>query len=161
MNIQQKLQQQVSIARYMLLGTVIATVVNLVLLLAGSDFYIVYSSAAAYYLGWFGWLFDGNTVGSLTVIGFGLAAVVLAVFLLTWFLASKNKLWLTVGLGLIIADTLILIILIILFESEWMAFFWELALHGAVIYEMFQGISACKKLEALSQQEFSILEEQP
>ena len=47
-----KHQQQVKIARYMILGTVIATVVNLVLLFAQADLYIPYCAATAYYFGW-------------------------------------------------------------------------------------------------------------
>ena len=39
------LQRQVNMARYMLLGTVIITVINLALLLAQADVYIVYSAS--------------------------------------------------------------------------------------------------------------------
>ena len=59
--------RQVNMARYMLLGTVIITVVNLILLLTNADFYIVYYAAVPYYLGWFGWLLDGGSFGPMAV----------------------------------------------------------------------------------------------
>lgn len=149
-----KWQQQANMARYMLLGTVIATVINLVLLLADSDLYIVYSSAAAYYLGWFGWLFDGGIPGTLTAIGLALAAIILVGYMLVWFFAKNSITWLKVGLVMVALDALVLVILIFLLDAELMNFFWELALHGAVIYEMVMGISARQKLSAFPLQEF-------
>ncbi len=146
-------QQQANIGRYMLLGTVIATVINLVLLLAKSDFYIVYSSAVAYYLGWFGWIFDGSTAGTMTAIGLALAAVVLAGYMLVWFFAKNSITWLKVGLVMIAVDAAALVALIFLLDAGFMNFFWELALHGAVIYEMVMGISARQKLSAFPPQE--------
>ena len=148
-----KWQQQANMARYMLLGTVIATVINLVLLLGDSDLYIVYSSAAAYYLGWFGWLFDGGIPGTLTAIGLALAAIILVGYMLVWFFAKNSITWLKVGLVMVALDALVLVILIFLLDAELMNFFWELALHGAVIYEMVMGISARQKLSAFPLQE--------
>lgn len=148
-----KWQQQVKIARYMLLGTVIATVVNLALMLAGSELYIVYSAAVAYYLGWFGWVFDGGVAGQLTAIGMGLAAVVLAVYLLVWYFAGSRVFWLKVGLGLVATDAAALLALVLWMGGGLMSFFWEFALHGAVIYEIYVGIAAQKKLAMLPQPE--------
>lgn len=142
-----KMPQQVMIARYMLLGTVIATVVNFILLLTDSDKYIPYSASVAYYLGYFGWLFDGaRRFGVFTAVGMTLAAFVLSVYVVSWVLAAKNLRWLQVGMWLVIADAAALVGLILLFRSNFMNFAWELALHGAVIYEMATGISAWKKL---------------
>ena len=150
------LQRQVKMARYMLLGTVIITVVNLALMMANSELYIIYFAAVPYYLGWFGWLLDGGTVGQMTVIGLVLAGIVLAVYLLVWFLAAERPLWLKVGLGLLIADTLALLGLAFFLSDNIMDFFWELALHGAVLYEMILGVSAQKKLDAQPQQNAQI-----
>lgn len=148
-----KWQQQANMARYMLLGTVIVTVINLVLLFAQSDFYIVYSSAVAYYLGWFGWLFDGGIPGTMTAIGLALAAFVLACYMIVWFFAKNSITWLKVGLVMVAVDALALVVLIFLLDAGFMNFFWELALHGAVIYEMIMGISARQKLSAFPLQE--------
>ena len=147
-----RLQQQVKIARYMLLGTVIATVINLALLLAGSEMYIVYSAAIAYYLGWFGFLFDGGIPGQMTAVGLALAAAVLIGYLIAWYLASDRPVWLKIGLGMVALDAILLLALVIWMGSGIMAFFWELALHGAVIYEIYLGITAQKKLSGLPQQ---------
>ena len=158
MTMQQRgfLQRQVNMARYMLLGTVIITVINLALLLAQADVYIVYSASVPYYLGWFGWVMDGYAVGQMTRIGMLLAAAVLAVYLLVWFLAGARSVWLKVGLGLLIADTALLLALVLWMDGSILAFFWEFALHGAVIYELAMGISAQKKLDAMAQEEISV-----
>lgn len=148
-----RLQQQVKIARYMLLGTVIATVVNLALMMAGSEVYIVYSAAVAYYLGWFGWMFDGGIAGQMTAIGLGLAAVVLAVYLLVWYLVGNHPFWLKVGLGLVAADAAALLALVLWMGSGLVEFLWEFLLHGAVIYEIYVGITAQKKLATVQQPE--------
>ena len=150
------LQRQVNMARYMLLGTVIITVVNLALLLAQADVYIVYSASVPYYLGWFGWVMDGYVVGQMTRMGMLLAATVLAVYLLVWFLAGGRPVWLKVGLGLLIADTALLLALVLWMDGSILAFFWEFALHGAVIYELVMGISAQKKLDAMAQEEIPV-----
>ena len=149
-------QRQVKMARYMLLGTVIITVINLALMMANSDIYIVYCAAVPYYLGWFGWLLDGATVGHMTVIGLVLAGIVLAVYLLVWFLAEDRPLWLKIGLGLLIADTLAMLGLAFFLSDNIMDFFWELALHGAVLYEMILGVSAQKKLTAALRQDAAV-----
>ena len=149
-------QRQVKMARYMLLGTVIITVINLALMMANSDIYIVYCAAVPYYLGWFGWLLDGGTVGQMTVIGLVLAGIVLAVYLLVWFLAEDRPLWLKIGLGLLIADTVALLGLALWLSDHIMSFFWELALHGAVLYEMILGVSAQKKLTAALRQDAAV-----
>ena len=142
-----KMPQQIMIARYMLLGTVIATVVNFLLLLTNSDQYIPYSASVAYYLGYFGWLFDGaGGFGVFTAVGMTLAAAVLAVYVVSWALAAKKRRWLQVGMWLVIADTAALLGLILVLRMEIMSFVWELVLHGAVIYEIAAGISAWKKL---------------
>ena len=150
------LQRQVNMARYMLLGTVIITVINLALLLAQADVYIVYSASVPYYLGWFGWVMDGYVVGQMTRMGMLLAATVLAVYLLVWFLAGGRPVWLKVGLGLLIADTALLLALVLWMDGSILAFFWEFALHGAVIYELVMGISAQKKLDAMAQEEIPV-----
>jgi hypothetical protein len=147
------LQRQVNMARYMLLGTVIITVINLALLVAQVDMYIVYSASVPYYLGWFGWFMDGGSLGQMTIAGMAMAAVVLAVYLLVWFLAGGKPIWLKVGLGMLVADTALLLALVLWMGGSIMEFFWEFALHGAVIYELVMGISAQKKLDAMPQAE--------
>ena len=150
------LQRQVNMARYMLLGTVIITVINLALLVAQADVYIAYSASVPYYLGWFGWVMDGYAVGQMTRMGMLLAATVLAVYLLVWFLAGGRPVWLKVGLGLLIADTVLLLALVLWMDASILTFFWEFALHGAVIYELVMGISAQKKLDVMAQEEIPV-----
>lgn len=146
MNTQAKLQQQVNLARYMLLGTVIITVINLALLLSDADLYIPYYSAVPYLLVQFGQNMDSILPGNMTAIGLIMAAVILSVYLLVWFLAKDRPVALTIGLVLLILDTLMLLGILTALSFALMDMAMELFLHGVVIYEVIVGISAQKKL---------------
>ena len=147
------LQRQMKLARYMLLGTVIITVVNMAFLLGNVDMFISYCAAVPYYLLMLGKLFDngyllGTLNGEFTATGMVMAGVVLAVYLLVWWLARDSRKWLQVGLWLIVADLAVLVVMgFVLFTSP-LECLWEAVFHVAVIYEMAQGLRAQKKLEA-------------
>lgn len=150
--------RQIKTARYMLLGTVIITVVNLAFLLSNSDQYVYYSSALSYYLVWLGKLFDnsnylGPVNGVYTSTGLVMGGVVLAGYLLVWWLARDQRKWLQVGMWLIVADLAVLAVLAWKLFEEPMDCFWEVGLHLVVIWEMAQGIKAHKsRQEYLAQQ---------
>ena len=147
------LQRQMKLARYMLLGTVIITVVNMAFLLGNVDMFISYCAAVPYYLLMLGKLFDngyllGSLNGEFTATGLVMAGVILAVYLLVWWLARDSRRWLQVGLWLVVADLAVLVIMgFVLFTSP-LECLWEAVFHVAVIYEMVQGLRAQKKLEA-------------
>lgn len=147
------LQRQIKLSRYMLLGTVIITVVNMAFLLGNVDMFISYCAAVPYYLLMLGKLFDngyllGTLNGEFTATGMVMAGVILAVYLLVWWLARDSRKWLQVGLWLIVADLAVLVVMgFVLFTSP-LECLWEAVFHVAVIYEMAQGLRAQKKLEA-------------
>lgn len=145
--------RQIKTARYMLLGTVIITVVNMAFLLGNVDMFISYCAALPYYLLFLGKLFDngymlGAVNGEFTATGLLMGGAVLAVYLVVWWLARSNRRWLQISLWLIVADLLVLIGLAIAVFSNPLDCFWEAVIHIAVIWEIRQGLRAQKKRDA-------------
>ena len=146
-------QRQIKLSQYMLLGTVIITVVNMAFLLGNVDMFISYCAAVPYYLLTLGKLFDngymlGNLNGEFTATGLVMAGVVLAVYLMVWWLARDSRRWLQVGLWLIVADLAALIAMGFFLFSSPLECFWEAIFHIIVIYEIVQGLRAQKNLAA-------------
>lgn len=101
-------------ARYNLLVVLVFTALNLVMLLAGSGRYFLFSSTICYYLPFFGYMFDLYTVGTYTLTGLVLGLVPLAGYLLFWLLSLKNDRWLIPATALFVLDTLALVGIIFL-----------------------------------------------
>lgn len=146
------LERQHSTAQYLLLATVLTTVANIVLLLAKASFLIPYCAALPYYLTMLGYLFDGYTLASYTAIGMAMAFVLLAGWLLVWWLAKRRTGWLKVGLVLVILDTVALAIIAFLFLENPASCLLEGLLHLAVIYEIHVGLKAHKQLAQIQSQ---------
>lgn len=140
-------KQQLSIAQYLLLGTVIATVVNVLLLLANVDFYIPYSASLPYYLTYFGYYFDGWQVSTYTVTGMVMTFVGLAVYLVLWWMGRQHIGWLWAGMILLIADTLALAAIVLLVMDNPISFLMEFILHIVVVGEIAVGLRAYHRLQ--------------
>ena len=139
--------RQIKLARYMLLGTVIVTALNIVFLLTNTQLYISYCAALPYYLVWLGKIFDnglylGAANGEFAATGMVMAGVVLAGWLLVWWMARSSRTWLKIGMIAVVVDLLIQLVLSVVLFSDIMGFFWEFILHGAVIWEISQGLKA-------------------
>jgi cation transport ATPase len=158
-------ERQLKLARYMLLGTVIITVVNLAFLLGNVDMFISYCAAVPYYLVMLGKLFDngympGDTNGEFTATGLVMGGVILGLFLVVWWFARDSRKWLQISLWLIVADLAALVVMGFILFSSPLQCFWEAVFHLAVIYEIAQGLRAQKKMEAaiVKQQEEAALQ---
>ncbi len=153
------LRRQMAMGRYLILGTVLITVVDLICLLCGSNFYISYSMAAAYYPVFYGMAFDngfvlpGTQVGIFARTGLLIGFLVLAVLVVLWVLAKKKDLYLKIAMVLIGLDALIPIAIWAMGSWESSPVLWELVIHAAVLWEMGRAVSAQKQLQALLQQE--------
>ena len=151
--------RQIKMAQYMLMGTVIVTVLNVAFLLGNVDLYISYSAALPYYLVWLGKMFDnglylGAANGEFTATGLVMAGVLLAVWLVLWWLSLGSKKWLKVGMITVAVDLAILVAVSIALFHDPLSCLWEAIIHIAVIWEMFQGLKAWKEKEAhLARQE--------
>ena len=146
-------KRQIRLAQYMLLGTVIITVVNVVFLLSNSDMYFSYSAALPYYLVWLGKIFDngwylGTVNGRYTATGLVMAGVLLAALLVLWWLAKGSRRWLKVGTLALGMDLVVLALLAFFVFADPLSFFWEAALHVAVLWEMRQGLKAWQQMDA-------------
>lgn len=145
-------QRQLKTAQYMLLATVIATVVNIALLLARADWYIPYCAALPYYLTLLGYYFDGLTLSTYTTTGMAMAFVGLAAWLLMWWKAKHSAAWLKAGMILAIVDTVLLALYAFVFTDAPVAYLLEMVMHIAVVYEIHVGLKAAKALEQASQE---------
>lgn len=144
--------RQYQLACYMLLATVIATVADIILLLAGADIFIPYCAALPYYLTFLGHYFDGYTISTYTATGMALAFVCLAIWMLIWWKSKKHPGWLKFGMVLVILDTLMLAIVAFVFIEDPASCLFEGILHIAVIYEIYVGCRSRKRLDLLAQQ---------
>ncbi len=147
-----QLQKQRNTAQYMLLATVIATVVNIALLLGNFSFQIPYSSSLAYYLTFLGFFFDGYAMSTYTTTGMVMSFAVLAIWLVVWWLARKHRAWLLTGLIFVAADTAFLAIFALLFLANPSSCLLDGIFHLAVIYEIAVGLRAAKRLEQLPEE---------
>ena len=150
--------KQIKLAQYMLLATVIVTVLNLAFLLANVDMFISYCAALPYYLVWLGKVFDnglylGAANGEFTATGLVMAGVLLAAWLVLWWLAKDSRKWLKAGMILVAVDLGLLVVISLLIFGDPLECLWEVLIHIAVIWEMSQGLKAWKrKEEYLAQQ---------
>lgn len=146
-------KRQINLAQYMLLGTVIITVINIAFLLGNVDMYISYSAALPYYLVWLGKIFDngwlvGTLNGEFTATGLLMAGILLAMWLVLWWLARGSRRWLQVGLWVVVADLVALAVVALVLMSNPLSCLWEAVIHGAVIWEIHQGVKAWKQMDA-------------
>ena len=160
--------RQIKLARYMLLGTVIVTVFNIAFLLGNVDMFISYCAALPYYLVWLGKLFDngyflGHSNGQFTATGLLMGGILLAGYLIVWWLARRNRRWLQVSLWLIVADLVVLVLIALTLFTDPMSCFWEFVIHLAVIWEIAQGLKAQRQRDAAiqrAQEAEALLQEQ-
>ncbi len=149
------LRRQVNMGCYMILGTVLITVVDILFLLLNVDFYITYSFACAFYLVWLGKGFDngfaysGAQVDVYTRTGLVMALVLLAALLLLWWLACRQERWLRISMAVLAVDAVLLLIFSVFLLEEPLSCLWELVIHGAVVWEMNKALSARRQLERL------------
>ena len=162
-----KLAQQYTAARSNLLLVVLFTLVNVILALASSDKYFLFSAHIPYIIVSIAMLLCGRYEEEfyLEVLGgvpeyflsdtvfyvmLAIAFVCIALYLLCFFFSAKGRWgWLIVSLVFIIADTLYLF------------YNWGISLdsvldylfHAWIIYYLIKGITAIRKLKALPEEE--------
>lgn len=148
------LQQQLSIARRTLLGVVVMTIVNLVLLLTNGNTYLVFSASVPYYLAFLGKVIDNSfssmvTNGTYTATGLVMGLVILSVYLLPWFLSKRYGNWLYLASGLLCLDLLALTaVSALLFESI-TGTAVDILVHIVAIVQIGKGAKASQKLKNL------------
>lgn len=153
--------------RHSLLLIIIFTIINLVMLLADSGTYFLFSASVPYYVTLLlkalengfstgAWVNGPATIGAL-VFSF----VVLTVYFLCWLLSDKHRGWLTTALVLFIIDTIAMLVFCWLLYDNPLPNVVDLVFHMWAIVELFQAIRAQKKLRKLTFPETENLEEGP
>lgn len=135
-------QQQYNIARYNLLAAVLFTLVNLVLLLTGGDYYFLFSISVPYYGTALAQLFELETV--MLVI----SAVLLAAYLACFLLSKKYRGVMIAALVLFLLDCVALVGL-----TVWLELYSDMILdilfHGWVVYYLIQAVRYGAKLDTM------------
>ena len=136
--------------RTALIGVVILTVLNLVLLLTDSDRYLLFSISVPYFLTVLGQIMDENLLsGSYTVTALVISVVVLALYVVCFVLSKKRPGWLTAGLVLFCVDTAALIVFVFTLTGSPESFFMDFVFHVLIIVELAMAVKGNKKLKAL------------
>lgn len=163
MSERQRLTNKFNLARANLLLVIIFSVINIALLLFGSDSYFLFSASIPYYAVLTGMLVCGKFPewyytglgdiqfrdNSFFVGMLILALVILSLYLLSWIFSKKNKAgW--------------LIFALVIFSIDTVGMFWiygfsvdsilDILFHAWVLYYLISGISACNKLKYLPEE---------
>ena len=161
---QQSLLQRYNGSRNNLLLVVAFTLVNMVLLIAGSSSYFLFSASIPYYLTFFGMLYTGKmpadyyyewtdfepAATSFLVIMIAISVILTAVYALCWFLSKKRGFgWLVFALISFVVDTIFMFVFVG-FSADMII---DVVFHVWVIISLASGISAAVKLTKLPPEE--------
>lgn len=156
----ESMEARVSGGRTMLLTAIILTVVNIVIAVLDAGAQFLYSISVPYYLVSFGKGMDNgfaegkwSVTGTYTISALVIAAVILGVYLLCWYLSKKRRGWLIVGLVLFIVDTLALVYISLTLLMQPGSNVIDLCIHLWMIFLLVQAVRNSKKLKLLDQEE--------
>ena len=157
-------EQKYRTSRMNLLLVVAFTAINLILLITNANSYFLFSAFVPYFIAGLGMMicgrfpeeyyegmeeltfFDNSVFAVLLIIAFALTLL----YLLAWFMSSKNRSgWLIFALVFFAIDTIAMIFI----DGISLAGILDVAFHGWVIYYLVIGISAAKKLKELPPEE--------
>lgn len=142
-------QNLVKSARTTLLIAVLFTVLNVVLLLVGSNRYFLYSATIPYYLTFFGYMFDHFTVSTYALTGLSMAAVPVIALALCWCLSKKDHRWLTVAVVVFGLDTAAMVGLM-LWSGDLGSSILDIVFHVWVLVSLIQGVKAAGYLKNMT-----------
>jgi hypothetical protein len=132
-------------ARTNLLVAVLFTVLNVVMLLARTNRYFLFSMTLPYYLTFFGYMFDFFRVSTYTYTGLVLAVIPVLVALLCWFMSKKDNRWLWGGTAVFALDTVAMLAMII-WSGDISGAVIDVIFHGWVLFTLIRGLIAVNSL---------------
>lgn len=147
-------------ARYNLLGVVLFTLVNIIILFVDASSYFLFSAFLPYYISTLGMFFCGKlpaefyegvedfvaSPDTVLVVALVISAVILIAYLLCFIFSSKNRVgWLIAALVLFGIDTAAYLLLVGIDFSAIL----DILFHAWVIYYLVSGIIAHNKLKNL------------
>lgn len=145
-------------SRFNLLLLVAFTLVNIILIVTGSDMYFLFSATVPYYLAFFGMLLTGHLPDavpegqkveflpdSFLVVMLVIAAVILLLYLLFFFLSKKHFGFLIAALAFFAIDCIYMLYTVFSTGFE-VSSLIDIAFHGWVLYYLISGVIAGVKL---------------
>ena len=167
----QRLEGNYAAARKNILMVLAFTTINLILLVANSNTYFLFSAYIPFAIVDWGMFLSGRYPAevysqfedfeplgmSLLVISLVIAVVICLLYLLCWLFSDKKRVgWLITALVLFATDTILMLLGGIGLES-----IMDVIFHGWVIISLSMGISAYFKLKKLPPEEETIPAEEP
>jgi len=132
--------QKYASARANLLLVIVFTVINVAMLLFGSDSMFLFSATLPYFLTLMG-IVTGYTEG--LAVGLGLAAVLIVAYLLCWIFSKKRFGWMVTAFVLFILDTVFLLWFYISIGEA--AGIIDIVFHAWIIYSLITAVIAGPK----------------
>ncbi len=146
-------------SRFNLLLLIAFTLVNIILLVTGSDMYFLFSATVPYYLAIFGLLWTGHLPDvvpegqeiqylsdSFLIVTLVIAAVILLLYLLFFFLSKKHPAFLIAALVFFAIDCVYMLYTVFSTGFE-VSSLIDIAFHGLVLYYLISGVIASRKLK--------------
>lgn len=150
----EQLEQKYKAARSNLLLTIILTVVNVVMLLTGSESMLLFSISVPFYAVVFGYFMEGTT---MLITGCVIAAIMLAAYLLCWIFSKKRAGWLIAAMVLFIIDTVVMGLMYLLLEEA--SGIMDVLIHAWVLYYLIVGVISASKLKKMPPEETAVTAE--
>ena len=141
-------EQRYKTSRANLLLIIILTVVNVVMLLVGSETMLLFSISVPYYAVVFGYVMENTT---MLTTGCVIAAIMLVVYLLCWIFSKKRTGWMIAALVLFIIDTVVMGLMYLgLGEASGIM---DVLIHAWVLYYLIVGVISASKLKKMPREE--------
>lgn len=140
-------------ARADLIIIISLTLLNIVLLLFGSETFMLFSATVPYMAVVIGFLLNGGTddiyIESGLEIGIIVAFFILAIYFACWLLSKKNYKWLIVATVLFCIDTLITVLV---YSNSLVDGIVDIIIHILAVYYLISGVINGKKLKNMPEE---------
>lgn len=137
-------QNKFNTARTNLLLMLAFTVLNVVLMLVGSDTMLLFAATVPYYMALIGAISEATAV---SVFCFAVTVVVLLLYLLCWLFSKKHYAWMIFALALFVIDTVGMIALYVVAED--FSGILDVVIHAWVLYYLWIGVKYGRQLDVL------------
>lgn len=145
--------QKYKIARQNLLLMIILTVLNVVVLAAGSNIMMLFSATIPYLAVAMGLAVSDSI---LMLICICIAVVAIAVYLLCWLLSKKHYGWMLAAMVLFIIDTVVMIGMYLIAQD--FSGIFDILIHAWVLYYLIVGVRYGGRLKKLPDEEAVVSE---
>lgn len=146
-NQREEVQKKYSNARSNLLLMIGLTLVNIILLLVGSDTMMLFSATVPYFVAAIG---VGTEITELLIIFVAIAIAILIIYLLCWIFSKKHYGWMIVALVLFIIDSICMCGLYISIQD--FSGILDVLIHIWVLYYLIIGVKSGAQLKKMPEE---------